>query len=238
MKKLFLDFVPSGEFELGAEQSRHVAKSLRMKPGDTVIVNGADKNDYGCVIRRTGERVLLEVCYKQANESEPDVFVTLYQGVAKGDKLETIIQKCTELGVSRFVPVLTSRSVSRPDSKSAAKKKTRYEKIALEASQQSGRGIVPEICEMVNLENALTSASGDVKIIFYELGGEKLADIIDKKYKSIDIFIGPEGGFEKSEVESVLNAGGIAATLGARILRCETAPLAAASAIMVLTGNM
>lgn len=240
MKKVFVDFVPADEFELGREQSRHLIKSLRMKKGDTVTVCAGDGFDYGCIIKDSSkETAVLEVCYRQACGSEPSVFVTVYQGVAKGDKAEDVIQKCTELGASAFVNVLCARSISRPDEKTAAKKLERYKKIALEAAQQSGRGIIPEVRSMTSLENALKNSSGELKIIFYENGGEKLSDIIiDKNIKSIDIFIGPEGGFEESEVQRVLDAGGKCATLGPRILRTQTAPVAACSAIMLLTDNM
>ena len=156
MQKLFIDFEPDGQVTLNEEQSRHIAKSLRMRKGDMLTLTSGNGNDYGCIIDNTNDGlVTLSVCYKQANNSEPSVKVTLYQGVPKSSKLEDVIQKCTELGISAICPTLTNRSVSRPDEKSAKKKKQRYEKIALEAAQQSGRGIVPEIMDMTSLEKAV-----------------------------------------------------------------------------------
>lgn len=239
MQKLFVDFIPEGSITLNEEQSRHIAKSLRMRVGDMLTLCAGDGNDYGCIIDSIDvNSVTLSVCYKQASNSEPTVKVTLYQGVPKGDKLEDIIQKCTELGVSEIQSILTHRSVSRPDEKAAKKKQIRYQKIALEAAQQSGRGIVPEIKTMTDLQCAVKQDNSELKILFYEGGGEPLSTLINKDIKSVSIYIGPEGGFEKSEVELIKASGGVVATLGKRILRTQTAPVAALSALMLLTGNL
>lgn len=239
MQKLFVDFIPQGKVFLNEEQSRHIARSLRMKVGDMLTLTCGDGDDYGCIIDEiNSERVILSVCYKQANNSEPTVKVSLFQGVPKNDKMEDIIQKCTELGITSIKPVLTRRSVSRPDEKAAKKKQIRYRKIALEAAQQSGRGIVPEICEMEMLEQAVKKDNSDLKILFYEGGGEPLTKIIDRDIKSISIYIGPEGGFEESEVKLIKDSGAAVATLGKRILRTQTAPVASLTAIMLLTGNL
>lgn len=242
MQKLFItNEIINDTIILNEEQSRHIAKSLRMKTGDMLTVCDGAGNDYGCIINEiTKESVALSVCYRQASESEPDVKVSLYQGVPKGDKLEDIIQKCTELGIYEITPVLTKRSISRPNEKQAEKKRARYQKIALEAAQQSGRGIVPEINKMESFKTAVQSCSADVKIIFYEGGGKSIKEIVqeNKNASSFAVFIGPEGGFEKEEVDEVLSSGGINATLGTRILRTQTAPVAALTSIMLLTENM
>ncbi len=239
MQKLFVDFIPENKIVLQGEQARHIGKSLRMKQGDMLTLSCADGFDYGCIIDRvTADEVSLSLCYKQANGSEPTVKVRLYQGVPKGDKLEDIIQKCTELGVSEITPVLTHRSVSRPDEKAAAKKNARYCKIALEAAQQSGRGIIPKVNPMVSLKQAAENDDSRLKILFYEGGGESLKSLIPADIKSVSVYIGPEGGFEKQEVELIKEQGGVVATLGSRILRTQTAPVAALTAIMLLTGNL
>lgn len=241
MQKLFVDATPieNEKVVLDYEQARHIVKALRMRAGDMITLCCGDGNDYGCIIDEiSGDDVTLSVCYKQANNSEPNVKVNLYQGVPKGDKLEDIIQKCTELGVYSVTPVLTHRSVSRPDAKSAKKKNQRYQKIALEASQQSGRGIVPEIREMTSLKNAVANDDSELKILFYEGGGEPLKSIIPQDIKSVSIYIGPEGGFENEEVELLKENGGVIASLGKRILRTQTAPVTALSAIMLITGNL
>lgn len=239
MQKLFVDFEFDEKIVLDEEQSRHIAKSLRMKKGDMITVCNGNGTDYGCIIDEiTKTTVTLSVCYKQASESEPSVKVSLYQGVPKGDKMEDIIQKGVELGIFSITPVLTKRSISRPDEKQAAKKQQRYSKIALEAAQQSGRGIVPEINRMIDFKNAVSECEADLIIIFYEGGGQSLKSLIKDNIESIAIFIGPEGGFEKEEVEAVIEKGGINATLGKRILRTQTAPVAALTSIMLLTGNL
>ena len=240
MKKLFTEYDGVSEkIYLNEEQSRHITKSLRMKKGDMLTVCTGDGNDYGCIIdeiSKDGAR--LAVCYKQASDSEADIKISLYQGVPKGDKFEDIIQKCTELGVYEIIPVLTKRCVSRPQEKQAEKKRQRYARIALEAAQQSGRGIVPEIKKMTELKTAVSQCEADIKIVFYEGGGEPLSALIKKGAKSAAIFIGPEGAFEKEEVQLLKQNGAVAATLGKRILRTQTAPVAALSAIMLLTGNL
>ncbi len=239
MQKLFVDYAFEDKIILDEEQSRHIAKSLRMKKGDMVTVCDGAGTDYGCIIDEiTKDSVTLSVCYKQASSSEPSIKVSLYQGVPKGDKMEDIIQKCVELGIYEITPVLTKRSISRPDEKQAKKKQIRYSKIALEAAQQSGRGIVPEIKEMTSFKNAVESCEADLIILFYEGGGKALKSLINDDIKTVAVFIGPEGGFEKEEVDAVTRKGGINATLGKRILRTQTAPVAALSAIMLLTGNL
>ena len=239
MQKLFVENISDEKIILDGESARHIAKSLRMRVGDVICVTDGGGEDYGCQIEEiTKDEVVLKVCYKQVCESEPTCKVTIYQGVPKSTKLEDIIQKCVELGVPEIVPTLTKRCVSRPDDKSAGKKNVRYQKIALEAAQQSGRGIVPKIENMKTLKQALAEDESEVKIVFFEGGGKKLTDIIDKNTKSVSIFIGPEGGFEEAEVEQIESAGGVRATLGKRILRTQTAPVAGLTAIMLLTGNL
>lgn len=152
--------------------------------------------------------------------------------------MEYIIQKCVELGVSRIVPVISAKCVSRPDSKSLAKKRERWQKIALQAAMQSRRGIIPQVCDCVNFNSAAElSAQNEKTVIFYEMGGQSVKTILSDKPKTVGMFIGSEGGFEAGEVEKVISVGGVAATLGRRILRAETAPLAALSIIMYQTDN-
>lgn len=239
MQKLFIDFEPESKVILNEEQSRHISKSLRMKVGDMLTLSCGSGRDYGCMIDAIDSKsVTLSVCYAQANDCEPSVKVKLYQGVPKGDKLEDIIQKCTELGISEIQPVLTHRSVSRPDSKSAKKKQARYQKIALEAAQQSGRGIIPHIHAMTDLKTAVEKDDSQLKILFYEGGGTPLKALIHNNISSVSIYIGPEGGFEERELALIKENGGNIATLGKRILRTQTAPVAALTAIMLLTDNM
>lgn len=238
MQKLFIDSVFGNCITLSEAQGRHLTKSLRMRAGDMVTVCNGSGTDYGCRIENTIPPVTLQVCYQQASNSEPSLFVTLFQGLPKGDKMDDIIQKGVELGVSRIYPVLTARSVSRPDDKSAEKKRQRWQKIALEAAQQSGRGIVPQICPLCTFDAAVRLSDAKKKILFYEGGGAPLHTLLSAADTACDILIGPEGGFNEKEVANAKAHGAACATLGPRILRTQTAPAAALTAAMLLSGNL
>ena len=179
----------------------------------------------------------LSVISREMSVAEPDVKVTLYQALPKGDKMELIIQKSVEIGVTEIVPVISSRCVSRPDKKSLSKKIPRWQKIAKQAAMQSGRGIIPKVQECISFKEAVLSARGE-KVIFYELGGDSLKSVLESRPKEISIFIGSEGGFSSEEVSLVTDNDGRKATLGKRILRAETAPLVALTTIMYETENM
>lgn len=221
------------------ENARHISKSLRMKKGEELTLVTPDNTQCECVIDEiTADFAAVKITEKKPCTNEPDVFVTLYQALPKGDKMDYIVQKCVELGISRIVPMISARCVSRPDEKSLKKKRERWQKIALQAAMQSRRGIIPQVCECVSFQKAAQLADdAEKKIIFYELGGESVKKIIEGKPKSISMFIGSEGGFEPGEVDMITSDGGRAATLGKRILRAETAPLAALSIIMYQTDN-
>ena len=183
--------------------------------------------------------VSLEVLFFNKCKSEPGINLTLFQAVPKLDKLEFIIQKSVELGVNRIVPVLTRRCVSRPTEKDFAKKLVRYQKIALEAAKQSGRGIIPEVAPMISFSEALEQMKQtDVPLMLYEQGGVRFSEAGLTNTGSVSILIGSEGGFDESEVLKADEAGIKRIWLGDRILRCETAPLVAVSLTMFLTGNL
>ena len=220
------------------ENARHISKSLRMKKGEELTVCDSEMIRHDGVIESIdSDSVCVRITESRPCENEPSAEVTLYQALSKGDKMEFIIQKAVELGASHIVPVLTARCVSRPDEKSMSKKLERWNKIALAAAMQSRRGRVPDVRPMMTLEKAAAEA-GSTAIVCYELGGEPLGELPQIKGGAISLFIGSEGGFEESEVALILKNGGSAATLGSRILRAETAPLAALSVIMYVTGNL
>ena len=226
--------IKSDTYILDGDNAKH-AQVLRLRPGEAVTVVTPCGEQCECEVL---EGSLLKVVSRKLCQNEPDVFVTLYQALPKGDKMDYIVQKCVELGVSRIVPLISSRCVSRPDEKSLSKKRARWQKIALQAAMQSRRGIIPEVCGCVSLKQAAElTKENDKTIFFYELGGEPVKTILAQKPKTIGMFIGSEGGFEGSEAQLVLSNGATAATLGKRILRAETAPLAALSVIMYQTDN-
>lgn len=238
------DNIVSDEYLITGEDARHIGKSLRMREGEEVSLVTPERMLCRCEIKTiTADSVLVTVLGREECPTEPDVRVTLYQCLSKGEKMETVIQKAVELGVYSVVPVISVRCISRPDEKSLRKKEERWQKIALSAAQQSRRGIIPEIGKTVSFEKAVEKAKESGKsILFYECGGEPLrtlvADFYAKGEKEISVFVGSEGGFEESEALFAKENGIALATLGKRILRTETAPLAALSAIMCLTGNM
>lgn len=222
------------------EDAVHITKSLRMSVGESLTLCDSSKTEHLCKIERiNSDGVLVHVVSETECQNEPSVDVTLFASLTKGDKMETVIQKAVEIGVHSIVPVLTDRCVSRPDSKAAAKKAQRYQKIASQAAMQSRRAIIPNVENITGLKNVSELLkSFDKIILFYEGGGEPLKSIITQNDKNIAIFTGPEGGFEEREVKLLTDAGAVCATLGKRILRAETAPLVALSAIMFHTGNL
>lgn len=239
-----IDRMPGEGITISGQDAVHISRSLRMKAGESLTVCGGLGFDMLCEITGFyGDTVELKVMEKVATESEPSVKITLYQGLPKGDKLELIIEKTIELGVCEIVPVLMQRSVSRPDAKSAAKKQERYQKQAVSAAKQCGRGVIPTVAPMIGF-SVMTAKlkQHQAVILFYECGGEPLSSVIGminaEGVTDIAIVIGPEGGFDPAEAETLQTAGAFTATLGKRILRTETAPIAAIAAIMYATGNM
>ena len=221
-------------YRLTGENEKH-ARVLRLREGEAVTVVTPNGEQCECVVESDGA---LRTVSRKKCENEPDVFVTLYQALPKGDKMDVIVQKCVELGVSRIVPMLSARCVSRPDERSLQKKRARWQKIALQAAMQSRRGIVPEVTYCVSFQQALSlTAENDATVFFYEMGGAPVGEILTQKPKTLGMFIGSEGGFEQAEADAAAKTGAKAATLGKRILRAETAPLAALSVIMYQTGN-
>jgi len=240
MPRFFIDYVPTECVDITGEDGRHIARSLRMQSGENVTLCDSMGMDYACVIERVeDDTVTVRVLHSCKTVAEPSAKVTMYQGLPKADKMDSIVQKEVELGAVRIVPVMMARCVSKPDEKAAAKKTVRWQKIALEAAKQSGRGIIPQVAELMSYRSAVKEAAKNGEIIlFYEGGGQNITELVHKETGNLAVFIGPEGGFEQSEVNLALQNGGKVGTLGPRILRTETAPIAALAAIMLSTGNM
>ena len=231
--------IDTNKYIITGENAKHI-RVLRMRNGEELTLVTPIGIQHDCVIADVNQsQVVVDVLGSHPCENEPDVFVTLYQALPKGDKMDYIVQKCVELGVSRIVPVMSSRCVSRPDEKSLKKKTARWQKIALQAAMQSRRGIIPEVCQCVSLKQAAElTGENDKTVFFYELGGDSVKNILADKPKTIGMFIGSEGGFDKAEADAVVETGAVQVWLGKRILRCETAPITALSILMFLTNNM
>ncbi len=244
MPRFFIDYVPDGAAVITGGDAQHIAHALRMRRGEKLVLCDCLGMDYDGEIERIepgGTSVLVRILGCCQSVSEPSLRVTLYQALPKQDKFDTVVQKAVELGVYRIVPVLSARCVSRPDEKAFVKKRQRWQKIADEAAKQSGRGILPQIGGLKKFPEAIEEAAaeeGCKTLLFDEGGGERILSLLREDTPSAAVFIGPEGGFEPGEVALARHAGAACATLGPRILRTETAPIAALAAIMQATGNL
>lgn len=217
----------------------HIKNVLRMKTGEEIsISNGVDGKDYRCGIEELlDEEIICSLRFIKEDGVELPSRVYLFQGLPKADKMELIIQKAVELGVHAVIPVSCKRSVVKLDDKKAKSKVARWQQIAEAAAKQSKRGIIPEVKTVLSMKEAVALAEQcEVKLIPYELaeGMEKTKEIINslKPGEDVAIFIGPEGGFEESEVQLAIENGIVPITLGKRILRTETAGMTVLSWIM------
>lgn len=243
-------FVDDSKIDVGAslvtidgESALHISLSLRMRCSEKISVCSlSDGVVYDCeIFEITKNSITAKILSIGQNNSEPDVFVTLFQALPKGDKFELVIQKCVELGIGRIVPVITDRCVSRPDAKSLVRKLERWNKIALEAAQQSNRCTVPKVCEPVSFDSAIGEMKkSQLSFMCYEKHtGQSLNSLIsEKNISDISFFVGPEGGISEADADFAEKAGINLVGLGKRILRTETAPICVLSGIMFLTDNM
>lgn len=224
--------------ELVGTDVNHIKNVLRFKEGDELLISSGDNVDYSCHIQKLGEdKIIAAIDSKDEAGKELPSKVYLFQGLPKGDKMEFIIQKMTELGVHSIIPVAMKRSVVKLDSKKADSKVKRWNAIAESAAKQSKRSIIPEITEVMTFKEALKTASDmDVKLLPYECadGMEKTKNIIEglQGGESVAVFIGPEGGFDIEELELAKECGWEVITLGKRILRTETAGMMLMSVLM------
>jgi len=236
LPRFFVDIsnIRGNQIILNDEDLSHI-KVLRIRDGETFFVCDGCGTDYLCSLKGSCAAILESF----PSQSEPNVKCAVFAAFPKSDKAETIIQKSVELGAYEIVFFPSSRCVSRPDT---AKKLYRWQKISEAAAKQSARGIVPSVTAAASYESAIAAAAAnDLPLFLYE-GEEtlKLSQALDygKKYETASIVTGPEGGFSAEEAEFARQNGMSVITLGKRILRCETAPLAAISAVMFHTGNL
>ena len=214
----------------------HIARSLRMAVGDHITVCDAEGFEYTCVLRKIRDDLCeCEILEKALSKTESPANITLFMAYPKGDKLEFIIQKAVELGVNKIVPFESSFCVKRPRQDKAEKQNSRLTRIAEEAAKQCGRARLAEVSQPINYGEMLKSASrSDLVLFCYEGDGTlSLKDVLTQNpdKKSIAVIVGCEGGFSKQEAEKAKESGFMLVNLGPRILRCETAPIYALSAI-------
>ena len=229
----------SGERILLTGENAQHAKVLRLKPGETVLVCDGEGQECLCQIFST-DPWELRVTERRASQSEAAVRVSVYMAFPKADKLEHVIQKATELGAFEIVAFPSARCVSRPDEKSLKKKLERWQKIAASAAEQSGRGRIPQVLTLGSYREALErAAKADKALLFYENEHATTLRMAlsAPPFGTVSLLTGPEGGLEENEIAQARSAGMQICTLGRRILRCETAPLCALSAVMYAAGE-
>jgi 16S rRNA (uracil1498-N3)-methyltransferase len=216
------------------ETSRQISRVLRLRAGDRVIA--LDNSGTECVVR-LDEGNWGTVEQRRENGAEPSCRITLYQGLLKGPKLELVLQKCTEIGVSCIVPVVTTRCV--PGEPSAARQ-ARFETIAREAAEQSGRGRIPQVLAPMALNDALDTATedGPLVVLWEDEDGTLLRDLGDRlSSRTLGLLVGPEGGLTPDEVGAARERGAFIASLGPRILRAETAAMAGVAILLAQQGE-
>ncbi|MCI8307760.1 MAG: 16S rRNA (uracil(1498)-N(3))-methyltransferase [Lachnospiraceae bacterium] len=233
------DDIADSNITITGRDVNHIKNVLRMTPGDRIIANDCMGTDYYCVIERIlQDEVCLVIESSKKSEAELKTKLYLFQSLPKKDKMELIIQKAVELGVHEVVPIITKRCVVKLDDVNKQQKKTaRWQAIAEAAAKQSARGIIPDVKMPMKFADALHYANNlEYTIIPFEHaeGMDYSREIMDKAAdcRSVGIFIGPEGGFEREEIELAKQAGMKVVSLGNRILRTETAGMTVLSILM------
>lgn len=217
----------------------HITNVLRLNIGDSInVCDTSSEQNYICSIKKIDkEKINCEIIKKEEKNTEPNVQLTICQGIPKGEKMELIIQKSTELGVKNIIPVKMNRCISKIENKNEAKKISRWQKIAEVAAKQSGRNIIPKIENSMTIKELCNQIEEyDVVLVAYEQEkNNKLKEELKKLKKDdikIAVIVGPEGGIEKEEVDILKSNGAKIITLGKRILRTETVGIALSSIIM------
>ena len=234
-------FAPSDAFcnncvTITGDDAFHIARSLRMAVGDEITVCDMAKREHTCRLEKIrDDECVAEILSSRDGQTESVVDITLFMAYPKGDKLEVVIQKAVELGASKIVPFESSRCIKRPSPEKAEKQNARLSRIAEEAAKQCGRSLLPSVSLPISYNEALEMAKkSELPLFCYEGDGTKsLKKVLteNKNAKSVSIVIGSEGGFSNEEVNLACDKGLIPVNLGPRILRCETAPIYALSAI-------
>jgi 16S rRNA (uracil1498-N3)-methyltransferase len=228
--------------KIEGDEVKHIRKVLRLKAGDEIIVfDGLGKEFEGAIVEEGLSSVVIKIQNIFSSKRDSPLEVTLAQSLLKGEKMDYLIQKATELGVKEIIPFFSSRSVPLLEKSKKLKRHHRWERIAIEASKQCGRGVVPKIESLQDYSDMIQTASPDtLRLILLEKEGIKLKEILErlKEKKKIFFIIGPEGGFSQLEVDEAKKTGFIPVTLGRRILRAETASLCFLSILQYEKGDI
>jgi len=233
------DQLAGGRVTFDADESRHLSRVLRLRPGDTVIASDGAGRDYTVRLEAVGEAARGTVIAEAAGVPESPLAITLVQGVPKGNKMEAIVRAATELGVTRFRPALCERTIVRLEPARWRDRARRWQRVAREAAKQSGRAIVPEVELPRPLAECLGTAA-DLALCLWEGGGEPLGTLLAgaATARSATVVVGPEGGLALAEVEAARAAGLRIVSLGHRILRTETAGPAIVAILQSRLGDL
>lgn len=228
------DSVSNGKIIIRGDELHHAKDVMRLGAGDEIVVfDGTGKEYYGIIEKADRERMIASI-EKTVERKTGSCGFTLVQAIPKSDKMDLIIEKATELGVEKIIPVLTARTVARPDTKGGSLKAGRWRKIALVAAKQCGRSTIPEVSDITRFEDSLKKIKGRELIVMPCLYDDtrRLKEVLSgKRPASAAVFIGPEGDFTKEEVEAAKAVGAIPVSLGAEVLRSETAAISVLSVI-------
>lgn len=240
--------IDNGKIRILGDDAHHISYSLRMAVGESLTVCDMQGIEYECTIEAFGEgEVSLNIEESRASLNEPNIIIRLFQALPKGDKLDSVIQKAVECGVCEITPFESERCIVKIKSEAEQKKTERRQRIAKEAAKQSGRSVIPAVEPSISFAEMIKRASeSDLCLFCYEGDGTvplgKILRDIDLEHKergfSVSVVIGSEGGFSLAEVEKARGAGFVLAGLGKRILRTETAPIFALSALVCFTELM
>jgi 16S rRNA (uracil1498-N3)-methyltransferase len=240
-------YVPHPQIEDGilrveGDEVRHIRKVLRLRRGDEIhVFDGSGKEYEGTLVKEGSASVSIRVQTIFPSQRESDLEIIFAQSLLKGEKMDYLIQKATELGVKRIVPFISSRSIPSLEKKKRIDRHRRWEKIAIGASKQCGRGIVPMIDPLQEYPQILQSVPREtLRLILWEEGGKRLKEVLKKLEQETAVFflVGPEGGLTKEEVEQATRVDFIPITLGERVLRSETAGLCLLSVLQYEWGDM
>ena len=227
MHRFFVDYkVSSDQIVIDDKNDvNHIKRALRVTIGEKLEICDVESDEYIVEVKSLDDVIICDVIEKSTVDRESPIQIDLYQGLAKGSKMETIIQKSVELGIHTIYPLNTKRAIVKLDDKGEKKKVERWQKIADEAAKQSKRSHLPLVEKVLSIKNfSSVSKQYDLILVAYELESSRtLKQLLSNDYKRIAVVIGPEGGFEVDEVDAMVKLGAHSISLGPRILRTETA---------------
>jgi 16S rRNA (uracil1498-N3)-methyltransferase len=240
LTRVYLDapLEPGAGVTLTGSAARHLTRVLRLRPGQALTLFNGRGGEYAATLEALhGESVAVAVGEMSAIERESPLTLTLAQGVSRGERMDLIVQKATELGASRIVPLLAERSVVRLSASQAARKLEHWRAVAIAACEQSGRNRLPELSPPLSLSEFVSGAAGTTRLLLSPTGTMSLDDV-PRPAAGMTVLIGPEGGLTDHEQQAALRAGFVAVRLGPRVLRTETAAIAALALLQREFGDL